>query len=209
MIFQPAPVKFQFAQIPTSVVNIHPPISRSLSRVASVSRHSTYWKRWRTLDSKHTPSFSFHASEIAKDEETGRRPSVTWEMDCWVVLQARLLCLAVGPRLYWDSWYSIFIVYLYDSHDHRQQITRSGILIVPTRNIWGHSEYVQEEMSVRGRWFGRAFWHVWRQIPMEAHRKVQLTFEYGDLPAHIAAEECPGHPLFSAKLGGRKDDLFS
>lgn len=71
----------------------------------------------------------------------------------------------------------------------------------------GHSEDVQEEMSELGCQFGPAFRYVYGQIPSEAHRQVQLTFEYGELPTRVVAEKFPGHPFFNTRLASGTDGV--
>lgn len=180
-------------------LTLHPPTSAALSHVPD-DRELSFSEFSDIVLAQHTPSFAYHVLSCARNPDTMLQPAVRREWDCWVVRRSDGdLCVGLANRLYWDFNYTVYSVFQYESPQHRQRVVRTGMLIVPTHNVWIETTD-EEEDPVEGFKIHPEFEKYRKAVPLEAHEGVQLTFEYGRVPSNVVAEAVSGSALFDKEL---------
>lgn len=162
-----------------SDIALRPPTSPALYYVTDDGGPYTFSEFSNLILSQHVPSFAYHVLTRALNPDTWLQPAVRQEWDCWLVrVMGGDLCVGLIRRLYWDLSYTIYAAVRYESPQSRNRVVQTGILIIPTSNVW--IEVEDEEVDEVEGFRVHPEFDRWRSaIPLEAHQEVQLAFEYG------------------------------
>lgn len=143
------------------------------------------------------PVFVDHARSVPINRE-GYRPAIRPGHYCWVIrrdgLRNKLVRLLVGQGLVGDEFHTAYAVY--ESSQDYMTLTRAGILVVPTRNVFGAGGLPSEALA-----FKREGYQEWEETLVdEAHYDVQLLFQDGYNSTRDVAEWIPGMSRFDQQL---------
>lgn len=97
----------------------------------------------KPFDANFLPEFVDHARSVVVNLES-RRPAIRSGNYCWVIrrngLRNELVRLLVGQGLVGDQYHTAYAVYQCRYSQGHATLTRAGILVVPTRNVYGAAE---------------------------------------------------------------------
>lgn len=145
------------------------------------------------------PVFMDHVRSVPVNLE-GHRPTIRPGNYCWVIrrsgLRNELVRSLVGQGLVGDEYHTAYAVYECKSSQDYRTLTRAGILVVPTRNVFGAGGMPPDALA-----FKREGYQEWEETLVDgAHYDVQLSFQEGCNPTHGVAEWVPGMSRFDKQL---------
>ena len=117
----------------------------------------------------------------------------------------RPFCVAIGRRQFWDHGHTIFAAYLYTNPFERAAICATGHYIVPTCLVQESEEMEQDMVPACAN---LVEYRVWKsEIGLDCHFGAQLTFDFGDLPDIVSAEEFPGFWRFPREVKALREKM--
>lgn len=191
---------YERAPTATEAVKLENLGSRAFQHLVIILEDGTQLDTHQTpFHANFPPVFVDHARSVLVNRE-GRRPAIRPGHYCWVIrrngLRNELIRSLVGQGLVGDQYHTAYAVYECKSFEDYGTLARAGILVVPTRNVFGAAR-----MPPEGLTFERKGYQEWEKtLADDGHYDVQLLFQGGCNSTGGEAEWVPGMARFDKQL---------